>query len=55
MRRTPDWPVTIPPASRVHMTQRDGYVVIDDTTGKTIAYGFGQKLMSTLVWASVPQ
>jgi hypothetical protein len=34
-------PVTIPPGGSDRMTQRNGYVVIDDMTGNMLAYGFG--------------
>jgi hypothetical protein len=34
-------PVTIPPGGHFRIRQRNGYVVIDDETGNTLAYGFG--------------
>lgn len=34
-------PVTNPPGGSFHVRQRNGYVVIDDKTGHTLAYGFG--------------
>jgi hypothetical protein len=34
-------PVTIPPGGHFRAAQRHGYVVIDDRTGRTLAYGFG--------------
>jgi len=33
-------PVTDPPGAHPLTTPRDGYVVIDDTTGNTLAYGW---------------
>jgi hypothetical protein len=34
-------PVTIPPGGHFTAKLRSGYVVIDDATGQTLAYGFG--------------